>query len=172
MKKLILLSLCILTMIHVSAQEKNKIHLKLIQPGIEYQFSIKNNLLASIDLGFGLINMSYNSEDKFETYISTFSNVTVKNIYNSSKVLSRNNSLLFHSGNYYGMRWLGYNGNVSNDSKGEHFNYAVGPVWGIQRYHKTFYYQFELGLGYHSRTEIKGVAPLARFCVGINIKQW
>lgn len=172
MKKLILLIFSILIIANTSAQEKNYIHLKLIQPGIEYQFGIKNNLLASFDLGFGLINMSYNSDDKFETYISAFSNITVKNVYNTSKVLSRNNNLLSHSGNYYGIRCLGYNKNVGNGSRGDSFNYAVGPVWGVQRYHKMLYYQFEFGLGYHSRKEIKGFAPLVRFCIGINLKRW
>ncbi|TAJ09698.1 hypothetical protein DMA11_19850 [Marinilabiliaceae bacterium JC017] len=172
MKKIILLAFCVFIIVNASAQKKQYIHLKLIQPGVEYQFAIKSSLFASIDLGFGLINLSYNSADNFEAYISTFSNVTLKNVYNSLKVLNRNGNLLSHSGNYYGFRCLGYNKNVSNGSKVESFNYAIGPVWGVQRYYKSFYYQLELGLGYHSGSEINDIAPLARFCVGFNLKQW
>lgn len=172
MKKAISLIACFMVLTNMSAQEKHHIHLKLIQPGIEYQLELRNSLLASIDLGFGFTNLSYNSEDDFNAYLSTFSNITLKNIYNHTKLMSRNNKLSSHSGNYYGLRCLGYGNNVNNSSKSQSFNYAIGPVWGAQRYYNSFYYQIEIGLGYHNGYEINDFAPLARFCIGINLKQW
>lgn len=172
MKKIIFLVACVFVLTNISAQEKHNIHLKLIQPGIEYQFELRNSLLASIDLGFGLVNLSYNSEDNFDAYFSTFSNITIKKIYNHSKLLDRNSKISSHSGNYYGLRCLGYGNNVSNSSKSKKFNYAIGPVWGVQRYYKSFYYQIEIGLGYYNVYKANTLAPLTRFCIGINLKQW
>lgn len=172
MKKIILLITCFFAFNATFAQKTQQIHVKLIQPGIEYQFEINNDFLASIDLGFGLINLTYNREDNIDAYLSTFSNITLKKVYNHFKVLNRNNNLSSFSGNYYGLRYLGYNKNVSNGSKSESFNYAVGPVWGAQRYFNTFYYQIELGIGHHNSHEINELGPLLRFCLGINLKQW
>lgn len=156
-----------------SGSGKQCASLKLIQPGVEYQFRIKNNLLASVDVRFGLINMSYTTgDDDFETLTSLFSNITIKNVYNSSKVLDRNSSLLSHSGNYYGVRWLAYGENLAKGAKGQSFNYGIGPVLSVQRYRKTLYYQVELGMGYHSWDVAKGFGPMARFCLGINLKRW
>lgn len=172
MKNIAFLIFCSFATIGLNAQTKHFVNLRLVQPGIEYQFGIKNDLLATIDFGFGVTNLSYNSEDGMELYLSTLSNLSIKKVYNNNKVINRNNSLLSYSGNYYGIRSFMYNRNVSDPSDSESFNFAVGPVWGVQRYYKLFYYQFEVGVGYYNVKGENDLAPLVRVCAGINLKRW
>ncbi len=156
----------------LKAQTKHNINLRIAQPGLEYQIGINNDILATIDLGFGVTNLSYNSRDGIELYLTTLSNLSIKKVYNYNKVIQNNSKLLPYSGNYYGLRSFVYNKDVSNRAESESFNIAFGPIWGVQRYYKVFYYQFELGLGYYRVNRENDIAPLVRACVGINLKRW
>ena len=154
-------------------ENQKVLRVNVINPGVEYEFPIfKNNLISTnIGWGYGIAytNLSSGSPG-WVKLLTPFMDVEYKYLYNSKKRLAKKRNTNFNSGNYFGLKML-YRGKEtsSNILRSDDKDYAIGPMWGIQRGYGIMHLSFNIGMYYYFDRYYDGVTPMAQLNIGIHI---
>ncbi len=184
MKKVVLL-LFISLSFSIEAQNSDTglqkvLRLNIISPGVEFEMPITKKSTISVNGGVGIsgsyLNLSSVNGSGFLYFIAPFLDIEYKKIYNRDKRGSKGKKMEYNSGNYWGIRMLTnfkelYSYNVYRYAKTD---FAIGPVWGIQRAYGKFHLMFDAGMVYYFDTKGNGgFFPLAlQLNIGYNCKKW
>ncbi len=160
------------------------LRLNIISPGVEFEIPISKKSTVSVNGGVGFSGiyknlgqydyLGYNGSIMF--FIPPFLDVEYKKFYNREKRASKGKNLEYNSGNYWGVRMLInfkelYSYNVYRYANTD---FAVGPVWGIQRAYGKFHLQFDAGMIYYFDVKgNNGFFPISfQLNIGYNCKKW
>lgn len=152
--------------------------INLLNPGFEYEFPVSKKSVLSANLGLGL-GIPYKALDQtgrgngFVFMVEPFFDIEYKYLYNFNKRIEQNKNTKFNSANYFGMRFLtrGYTIADYNMYRPNNFDFAIVPVWGLQRSSSKMYYLIDIGLGYTFDADNSGVVLLVQMSIGINLNK-
>ncbi len=76
-------------------------------------------------------------------------------MYSRNYMASKGKSLLYNSGNYWGMRLLTNFKEIESQNiiRKDDIDFAFGPTWGLQRAYNNFHFLFDLGPVYYFDTK-------------------
>ena len=167
----------------VLSQETSKgitrvLRANFLNPGIEYEvpFFKKSTVAFNIGAGYGGSYPHLTTNASGWLYmISTFLDVEYRNYYNYQKRITKQKNVDYNSSNFWGVRVL-TRGEAfsSNFTRTTDYDFAVGPIWGIQRSFGKMNLLFDLGAVYYFDTKGNGgFLPILELNVGYNfdIKQ-
>lgn len=152
--------------------------INILNPGFEYEFPVSRNSVLSTNLGFGL-GYPYKALEQtgrgngFVFMIEPFLDIEYKYLYNFNKRVEQNKNTRLNSANYFGLRLLtrGYTIADYNMYRPNNFDFAIAPVWGLQRSNSRVHYLLDMGLGYSFDADNSGVVLLVQMSIGINLNK-
>ena len=152
--------------------------INILNPGFEYEFPVSMNSVLSTNLGFGL-GYPYKALEQtgrgngFVFMIAPFLDVEYKYLYNFKKRVEQNKNTKLNSANYFGLRLLtrGYTIADYNMYRPNNYDFAIAPVWGLQRSNSKVHYLVDMGLGYTFDADNSGVVLLVQMSIGINLNK-
>ena len=129
--------------------KQNVLRLNLINPGIEYEYSLSLKSKLSANAGFG-VSMSYpeltSIQQDHAFFLSPFLDVHYKYIYNLDWRITKNKSIDYNSGDFIGIKFNGRSKDVySTLTRTDNIDFSVGPTWGIQRSFSKIHLLFNAG---------------------------
>ncbi|NDW08181.1 hypothetical protein [Dysgonomonas sp. 520] len=157
MKKILLLITALFGFHFLSAQTddaalKNnaRVDLSLAGLGITYEQPVSKKILLEGSIGLGAGYWISSGDFNYRWYLNdpvAFFSLGGKYFYNRQKRLENSNSLLFNSGNYFGIHAKYTTKTLRFDDNWE--TMLIGAHWGIQKsIGKHFSWGLNLGLGY------------------------
>jgi len=165
MKKALLILIGLFIINHSFGQgsenkKQNVLRLNLINPGVEYEYSISDKSKLSANIGFG-VSMSYPnltiSQPGHAFFLSTFFDVHYKNMYNFNRRERKSKNVDFNAGDFIGLKLSGRGKGVNSElTRTDNIDFTIGPTWGIQRNFKKINLLFDLGPVYYFDTKGNG----------------
>jgi hypothetical protein len=175
MKKIYIIFTIIFIGCKLSAQNntnnKHILRLVFINPGIEYEFSVSDKSKLTANIAYGLLPAYPNTtaeQPKNKLLFAPFFDVHYKMIYNKNRRETKNKSIAYNAGDFWGIKFTGRGKNYDNGVvRTDNIDFAVGPVWGIQRSVKKISFLFAVGPQYYFDT--KGNSGFYPFMFEFNI---
>jgi hypothetical protein len=183
LKKYILLFMivCIVCITFAQSEDarlENILRFNIINPGIEYEFPVckcaKSLIATNMGWGYGMPYPGLYEPGYYDfVYMfMPFINISYKKMYNRDKRQHKNKYIGHNTGNYWGLRFL-YRGTetISNVSRTDTKDFAVGPVWGLQRSSdQGHHFLFDIGMIYYFDSQNSGIImPVFQFSIGFNV---
>jgi hypothetical protein len=167
--------------LHSQSNDKNLTsvsRINILNPGFEYEFPVSRSSVLSANLGFGL-GYPYKALEQtgrgngFVFMIEPFLDIEYKYLYNFNKRVEQNKNTRLNSANYFGLRLLtrGYTVADYNMYRPNNYDFAIAPVWGLQRSYSKIHYLLDMGLGYAFDADNSGVVLLVQMSIGINLNK-
>lgn len=154
------------------AQTENVLRINFLNPGINYEKSLRENITLETGIGFGY-NASYpslviNSENGFQCIIAPFIDVQSRFYYNFKKREAKEKSISKNTANFIALRVL-YTGPevASSFERYDKNSFAIGPTWGLQRAYNKFNMAFSMGPIYYF--DISGNNNWSPFWIELNL---
>jgi len=133
------------------------IRANFLSPGVEIEFPISAKSTISANAGIGISGSYKNLSHAhgFNYFISPFLDLSYKKIYNRNSRANKGKSLLYNSGNYWGIRLLTNFKEIESHNivRKDNIDFAFGPTWGLQRAYGRFHFLFDLGPVYYFDTK-------------------
>ncbi len=150
-----------------------------LSPGLELEMPISKTSTLAINPGIGIngsyANLSY-ANSGILYFISPFIDVSYKEFYNIDKRLAKGKSIAGNAGDYVGIRLLSNfkEFKAENIIRKDNVDFALGPVWGIQRALGNIHFLFDVGPVYYFDTKGNGgfFPIMLQLNVGFNVKKW
>jgi hypothetical protein len=138
------------------SQKQNVLILNMINPGIEYEYSISDKSKIALNIGIG-VSMSYPELTKIQPdhafFISSFLDLHYKNIYNYEKRKSNNRNVEYNAGNFIGIKLIGRGKSFNSTiTRTDNVDFTFGPTWGMRRNFNKINMLFDLGPVYYFDT--------------------
>jgi len=178
MKKVIFIVIVALSVFKGYTQENSRntssvIRLNVINPGVEYELPVLDHstVLFNIGIGYG---ESYPQTTLYASgwlyLIVPFTDIQYRSYYNLDKRLSKGKNIKNNSGNFWGIRLLTrfkeLDGNFIRTSN---IDFAVNPIWGLQRSFGKINLLFDIGIAYYfDNIGNDGISPTIEFGLGYN----
>lgn len=154
---------------------KNDIfRINIINPGIEYEYSVSNKSKISANIGYGILPSYPNTtavQPKKTPLFAPFLDMQYKFIYNQNKRKAKNKSITYNSGDFWGIKFIGRGKNYDNGLvRTNNIDFAIGPTWGMQRTIKKISLLFNVGPQfYFDGKGNNGFYPMFEFNIGYTI---
>ncbi|WP_289022772.1 hypothetical protein [uncultured Salegentibacter sp.] len=155
MKKLLLLSFCLCSLLSINAQDQASVEdgllsVNILTPAVEYEYGLTSSTTLDLRLGsaFAYWKNTYFGEN-FGIY--PILGIQYRYYYNLEKRLDKGKNLKNNSANYIALSGAVQSGKpiIGNLEYNEAYFGTVGPVWGLQRYYNSgFKLDLNLGGGY------------------------
>ena len=176
MKKRILIILCIfLYALHGFSQgyTSSVFRVNLINPGIEYESPVFKQSVVLYNVGVGYFGSYPNlttSASGWLYSIRPFIDVQFRNYYNLEKRLLKKKNVSYNSGNFWGVRLLTSGKDYkSNFRRTSNVDFAINPIWGLQRSYGEINLVFDIGMAYYFDNKGNGgISPTLEFGIGYN----
>lgn len=141
-------------------KKQNVLRVNLINPGIEFEYSISNKSKLSANAGYG-ISMSYPDltiiQPSHAFFLSTFFDLDYKRIYSFSRRQSNNKNIDFNAGDFWGAKFNGRGKSLNSElSRTDNIDFSIGPTWGLQRNYRKINMFFNVGPVYYFDTKGHG----------------
>jgi hypothetical protein len=182
MKKILLLLLMGTSIIALAQKEEVKVttssRINFVNPGFDYEFPISKS--SSIDLNVGIgVGGSYKNltsiEPGYTILLSPFYDMQIRNYYNLKKRAAQNKNTRYNSANFIGMRFLGRGPAIARSKsfyRTTEVDYAIAPVWGIQRSFNRIHLLFDVGpYFYFDFKGNSGIVPIIELNIGYNLSK-
>lgn len=161
MKKLIVIIISLFILKPIIAQDvgakRSIFRLNFINPGIEYEYSVSNKSNISANIGYGLLASYPNTtavQPQNAPLFAPFFDLHYKIIYNFDKRKSKNKTIDYNAGVFFGIKFIGRGKNIDNGLiRTDDFDFAIGPTWGIRRNFKKNSILFNIGPQYYFDTK-------------------
>jgi hypothetical protein len=178
MKKVIFIIIIALNVFQGYTQENIRntssvLRLNLINPGIEYELPVFDHftVLFNVGIGYGesYPNLTINASGWLYS-ICPFMDVQYRNYYNLAKRLNKQKNISYNSGNFWGVRLLTRGKEFdSNFTRTSNIDFAVNPIWGLQRSFGKINLLFDIGISYYfDNIGNDGISPTFEFGLGYN----
>ena len=179
MKKVTLIILIVVLYVSQGYTQENPkntssvFRVNFINPGIEYELPVFNQstVLFSVGVGYGesYPNLTTNASGWLYS-ICPFVDVQYRNYYNLEKRLNKQKNISYNSGNFWGIRMLTRGKEFdSNFTRTSNIDFALNPVWGLQRSYGKINFLFDVGIAYYFDDKGNdGVSPTLEFGLGYN----
>ena len=180
MKKSVLFILLYVIWFPIYSQESEQpitesvLRFNLVNPGVEYEAKISQESTIAFNLGAGY-GGSYKelttSASGWLYMYSPFVDVQFKHFHNLESRIKKGRNITYNSGNFLGVRFL-TRGKAfdSNFYRTSDYDFAVGPMWGLQRSYSRVHILFDIGVNYYFDGKGNGgITPMVELNIGYNL---
>jgi len=180
MKKILLLLALTYFLVNFTCAQSTEVYrekvfrLNLINPGIEYEYAFlsKSTVLFNIGVGYGGSYPNLTKGASGWLYVITpFIDIQYRYYYNLNRRIEKGKNINYNSGDFFGFRSLSRGEDFdSNFTRSSEYDFAFGPIWGLQRSFYKINFLFDIGVIYYLDTIGNcGIIPMLELSISYNL---